>query len=197
MTTSTPGASGQSAFSPFNVVALYASAAKAEVAASTLQSGGVAPGAIERVDRTSPTWTVLHGSVAERDEELIGTTTRRIFIGGIIGAIIGLIVGGVVGLIIFKAAGGDGSAVGAEIVGAIVGLVIGALLGGFYGGALSLSRPQAPSPITANAAALALHADDADSMARLVGQLEATAPERITHFGPDGRPQPTRDTPPS
>jgi hypothetical protein len=75
-----------------------------------------------------------------------------------------------------------------------VGLAIGAILGGFYSGATSLPRAEARSSINANAAAIAVHADDADAMAQLVTQLEGTGPQRLAHFGPDGRPQPTRDT---
>jgi hypothetical protein len=179
-------------YAAFNVVALYATRAQADAAVSTLQAAGLPSGAVEPVDRSSPAWTVLRSTVAGSDEALMRNTGRRVLIGVVIGGAIGLIVGLVIALII-HAASDSGSAGVAALVGALVGLAIGAILGGFYSGATSLPSGEPRSSIGDNAAAIAVHAGDADTMAQLVSQLEHTSPQRLAHFGPDGRPQPTRD----
>jgi hypothetical protein len=189
-----PPAGGR--YAPFNVVALYASRGEADAAAAALRTAGAPVGGVENVDRTSPMWAVLAGNVAGRDEELLSKTGRRILVGVAIGAVIGLVVGVVIALIV-HAASDSGSTAVAVIVGGLVGLAIGAILGGFYSGATSLPRSESRSTIGPNAAAIAVHADDADSMAEIVLQLEKTSPQRLAHFGPDGRPQPTRDSRPS
>jgi hypothetical protein len=177
---------------PFNVVALYATRAQADAAASTLQAAGLPSGAVEPVDRSSSAWSVLRSTVAGTDDALMRNTGRRVLVGVVIGGVIGLLVGLIVALII-HAASGSGSAGVAALVGALVGLAIGAILGGFYSGATSLPRGEPRSSVGNNAAAIAVHAGDADTIAQLVTQLERTGPQRLAHFGPDGRPQPTRD----
>jgi hypothetical protein len=196
MSDGTGPSSSATHYAPFNVAALYATRAEADAAETTLQASGLPSGSVEHIDRGSPAWAILRGSVAGTDEALMRHTGRRVLIGVVIGGVIGLIVGLIIALII-HAASGSGSASVAALVGALVGLAIGAILGGFYSGATSLPRGEQRAAIGENAAAIAVHANDADTMAQLVTQLEQTRPQRLARFGPDGRPQPTRDTRPS